>query len=215
MILTVPRGIAVSILGAVDYDTALTLQREAHERVLAGTSPGTVFLLEHDPPVITQGRRAGAAGLLVPEEALAPRGYQLRHAGRGGDITVHEPGQVVVYFVLPVQSKSAAPFVKGILGLMAAFLEDEYGIAARYDAARPGLWAGNEKLCAAGVDLSGGVSMHGIAVNVSNSMEGFSLIVPCGMEGAGVTSVSALLGRRVDAGAFMEKFAARLRALAG
>ncbi len=57
--------------------------------------------------------------------------------------------------------------------------------------------------------------MHGIAVNVSNSMEGFSLIVPCGMEGAGVTSVSALLGRRVDAGAFMEKFAVRLRALAG
>ena len=210
-----PPGIEVRLLGRVDYDRAIALQRAARERVLRNESPGTVFLLEHDPPVITLGRRAGAAGLRVPEEALARRGYQLRHAGRGGDITVHEPGQVVVYFVLPVQSKSAAPFVKGILGLMAAFLEEEYGIAARYDAARPGLWAGNEKLCAAGVDLSGGVSMHGIAVNVSNSMEGFSLIVPCGMEGAGVTSVSALLGRRVDTGAFMEKFAARLRALAG
>lgn len=214
MLLAIPRGITVRLMGALDYDSALALQGEERDRVRSGSSAGSIFLLEHDPPVITLGRRADGRNLLETEAALARRGYQLRKSGRGGDITVHEPGQLVAYFVLPVKSKAAGPFVEGILGFMSVFLIEVYGIDARYDARRPGLWAGSAKLCAAGVDLSGGVSMHGIALNVSNSMEGFSFIVPCGIEGAGVTSVSALLGRKVDSSGLAAKFAERLRAAA-
>ena len=209
-----PRGTYVRVIGTLDYDTALALQHDERQRVLCGDIPGTVLLLEHDPPVITLGRRADGRSLLESEESLIGRGYQVRRTERGGDVTVHEPGQVVVYFMLPVGPKSAGPFVEGILGLAADFLREHYHVEARYDGARPGLWAEGKKLCAAGLDLTGGVSMHGIAVNVSNSMEGFSLVVPCGIEGSSVTSLSALLGRHVPAGGFMAAFAERLERLA-
>ncbi len=206
-----PPGTDVRILGPLDYDTSLAIQEKERERVLSGGSPGTVFLLEHTPPVITLGRRADESNILADEKTLILKGYRLRHTGRGGDVTVHEPGQAVAYFVVPVAPKTAAPFVKGILGLMGLFLLEEYGIDALYDAKRPGLWARDAKLCAVGVDLTGGVSTHGIAINVSNSMEGFSLVAPCGIAGGTVTSLSVLLGRTVDSAAFMDKFARHLR----
>jgi lipoate-protein ligase B len=209
-----PRGTIVRVMGTLDYDTALALQHHERTRVLRGEIPGTVLLLEHDPPVITLGRRADGRNLLESEESLIQRGYQVRRVERGGDVTVHEPGQVVVYFLLPVGSKTAGPFLEGILGLASDFLREHYHIEARYDAARPGLWAEGKKLCAAGLDLTGGISMHGIAINVSNSMVGFTLVVPCGIGGSTVTSLSALLGRRIDAGEFMEAFAEKLERLA-
>ncbi len=193
----IPPGTRVRVLGEIDYDGALLLQENERDRVTRGESPGTVFILEHSPPVITLGRRADLSHLLENRETLAERGYQLRKVDRGGDITVHEPGQVVVYFILPVRSKDAGPFVEGILSIAGCFLRTGYGVDAHFSRERPGLWAGNAKLCAAGFDLRGGVSTHGIAINVSNTLEGFSFIVPCGIEGANVTSLSILLGCQV------------------
>jgi len=207
----IPAGTEVRVLGRLDYDAALALQAEERERVMRGESPGTVFLLEHDPPVITLGRRADVKNLLADENTLARKGYRLRRVERGGDVTVHEPGQVVAYFVVPVMSKGSGPFVEEALGLASGFLRERYGVIAEYHRDRPGLWAGNAKLCAVGLDLRGGASMHGIAINVSNSLEGFSLVVPCGIEGGAVTSVSAVLGRKEDAASFMEGFARYLR----
>ena len=210
----IPHGTDVRVLGEIDYDGAMLLQMKERDRVLRGESPGTVFILEHSPPVITLGRRADRGHLLAAGETLLDLGYQVRKSGRGGDITVHEPGQVVVYFVLPVRSKEAGPFVEGVLGIACDFLRRRYGVEAQYDRERPGLWVGDAKLCAVGMDLRGGVSTHGIAINASNSLEGFSFIVPCGIPGGSVTTLSILLGRRVPSSEVMTGFSEYITELA-
>ena len=202
----------IRILGAISHDEAMHLQEQEYKRVRSGISHGSVFFLEHNPPVITLGRRAGAQSLLVREDDILRRGYQLRTTNRGGLATVHEPGQAVVYFVLPVAPKSGSIFVSQILQLAAEFLENTYGILVRNDVSRPGLWWNEKKLCFCGFDFSGGISRHGIAINVSNSLEGFSMIVPCGMPDARATSVSEILERHVDCGSFIAEFSAFLRA---
>jgi lipoyl(octanoyl) transferase len=88
-------------LGVVDYDTAICIQLEERDRVMRGQSPGTIFILEHDPAVITLGRNADPANLRVTVSEAAAAGYQVRRSSRGGDVTVHEQGQMVAYFVIP------------------------------------------------------------------------------------------------------------------
>ncbi len=201
----------IRVIGSISHDEAMRLQDEEYERVRSGISRGSVFFLEHNPPVITLGRRDDAQSLLVQEDDILRRGYQLRATRRGGLATVHEPGQAVVYFVLPVAPKSGSIFVSQILQLAAEFLENAYGIIVQNDASRPGLWWNEKKLCFCGFDFSGGISRHGIAINVSNSMQGFSMIVPCGMPDAAITSVSEILKRHIDCGSFIAEFSAFFR----
>lgn len=183
--------------GRLSFDTAVAMQREERDRVMAGSSPGKIFLLQHDPPVITLGRRAVRENVLVSEGELAAAGYQIRTTGRGGDVTVHEPGQIVAYFVVPFRTKAVKEFVEWVMVRTARTLQD-YLLEVQYDPKRPGLWVENRKICSLGFDLTGGVSMHGIAVNVSNSMKGFSLIMPCGMRDITMTSLSQEINRYVD-----------------
>ncbi|MCP4132840.1 MAG: lipoyl(octanoyl) transferase LipB [bacterium] len=183
-------GINVIPLGTIDYDSALALQLKERELVAGSKSPGSIFILEHDPPVITLGRHAAPEHLLHPEPELEQDGYQIRRASRGGDVTLHEPGQVVIYFILPVQSKAVNKIVEPIMRFMESFLKQEFALAAVYDGKRPGLWVENRKLCFTGFDLTGRASMHGIAINVSNPVESFDRIIPCGMEGISITSLN-------------------------
>jgi len=173
---------------------------QERDRVRKGESAGTIFILEHDPPVITLGRRCSGENILVSGEELASSGYQVRETGRGGDVTVHEPGQVIAYFVLPLGSKDAGMFVSRVMTTMSDFLNKYFSVNAPYDPSRPGLWTDGEKLCSVGFDLTGGVSMHGIALNVSNSLKGFSLIVPCGMSNVTMTTLSRAAGSEIDSG---------------
>ena len=189
--------------GRLPFDTALIMQQEERERVRAGRSPGKIFILEHDPPVITLGRRASKENFLIPEKNILAAGYQVRHTGRGGDVTVHEPGQVVVYFVLPFRTKAVKAFVEWVMVRAAHTLRD-YLLDVQYDPKRPGLWVENRKICSVGFDLTGGVSMHGIAINVANSLRGFGLVAPCGMRDAVMTSLSREVNRPVDTAEVIE-----------
>jgi len=186
----------IETLGFVDYDTAMRIQLGERDRVMRGQSHGAVFLLEHDPPVITLGRNADFGNLRVTESEAAAAGYQVCRSSRGGDITVHEPGQLVAYFVMPVQSKSSSAVVESVLAIAKACVE-RYLPDVRYDSRMPRLWISDRKICSVGLDLTGGVSMHGVAINVSNDLKGFGMIVPCGLSGFGVTSISRELGRDV------------------
>jgi lipoyl(octanoyl) transferase len=205
-----PESADILMLGRINYSQAMAIQDRHWNRVREGKSAGAVLLLENDPPVITLGRRATSKALCVSEENIKKAGFAIHHSSRGGFATVHEPGQAVVYFVLPVEAKSTGFFVSHILHLAADFLAKSYGIIAQHDAHRPGLWWNGEKLCACGFDLTGGVSRHGIAINVSNSLAGFSLIIPCGMRGIEATSVSRILHRTIECGSFLNEFAAYL-----
>ena len=184
-------------LGKVSYDAAEKLQLEERERVKNGESSGTIFFLEHDPAVITLGKNAIESNILIPEKYLATKGYDVRKVSRGGDVTVHEPGQLVVYFVLPLKPKAVREFVDGIMKAVISSLL-KVGIKANFDDKKPGLWVENRKICSVGFDLTGRVSMHGIALNVCNTLEGFSLIVPCGLSGVKMTSVSKELNRSIS-----------------
>jgi lipoyl(octanoyl) transferase len=180
--------------GRVPYDAALRAQRDAAARVAQGASE-TLFLLEHEP-VVTVGRNASREDLLVSEPFLAAQGIALRDSDRGGKLTFHGPGQLVAYPVLNLapDRRDVRRYVHDLEEVVLRTVSDFGVLAARSDL--PGrwssVWVGNEKLAAIGIHLSRWITTHGVALNVSTDLVGFSLIVPCGIVGGGVTSLARL-----------------------
>jgi len=195
----------VADLGMIDYRTAWEQQEQAHARVLAGGEE-ELLLVEH-PPVITLGRRGSIEGspmtqnLLASHEALAAAGVELVQSDRGGDITFHGPGQIVAYPIVRLNDHrmSVGAYVRRLEQAVIRTL-DEFGIEARRDEGAVGIWVNQQpdgvlaKVCAIGVRIRRGVSLHGIALNVTTNLSYFNLIVPCGLQGRPVTSVTKLLG---------------------
>jgi lipoate-protein ligase B len=182
--------------GLVPYAEGLRLQREAHGRRRAGTGPDTVFLLEH-APVVTLGPRTAPGDLLASEEDLRSRGIDVHRTDRGGGITWHGPGQVVAYPVLDLRSWGLRPrdhlrFLEEVVVEVLA----RFGLAGGTIEGRTGVWVEGSKICALGVRVEGGVSLHGLALNVSTAPGAFDSIVPCGIVDAGVTSMHRLLESR-------------------
>ena len=179
--------------GRIGYREAFQRQKAHWEAVRDGTAVDTIFTLEHDP-VITLGRRGKNDDLLIPREALAARGVDVVETDRGGELTYHGPGQLVVYPILHIKERSihVGDLVRGLAAAVASVIEEDYGVETVYDADRPGLWVDGAKIAAVGMRISKGVSMHGTALNVSTDLDAFSLFVPCGLPDAGTTSLTTL-----------------------
>jgi lipoate-protein ligase B len=184
------------MLGLIDYSSADEIQQREKQHVIAKESPGCIFFLEHHP-VITLGRHCGDGDILHSETFLGEQGYSVVRSSRGGNVTVHEPGQLVIYYVLPVKSKDSAAFVSGIARPVAGALNSHFGTNLSFAANNPGIWQDGKKCASIGFDLRQGVSMHGMAVNVCNSLLGFSFVNPCGMSSSVMTTLSALAKRNV------------------
>ncbi len=182
----------------VPYLDAWELQRRIHADVVAGVRPDTVLLLEHEP-VYTAGRRTGSWDRPQPGVTSTP----VIDVDRGGKITWHGPGQLVGYpighLTDPVDVVAYVRRLEGLLIDICAAL----GVATIRVEGRSGVWVpadvrGPErKVAAIGVRVARGVTMHGFALNCDNSLEPFHRIVPCGIDDAGVTTLSAELGRDV------------------
>lgn len=174
-------------LGLVPYREAWTLQERLHAEVVAGAAE-KLLLVEH-PPVITFGRRGLTPHLLASEEQLARLGVELVQSDRGGDVTFHGPGQLVAYPIVRLADHglSVGGYVHALEDAVIATLA-ELGIQAVKDPAAVGVWTGGAKIAAIGVRIRRGVSMHGLALNVTTELDGFKLIVPCGLVSA-VTSI--------------------------
>ena len=182
---------------AVEYLSAWKTQRDLHERVVSGAQPDTVWLLEH-PPVFTAGKRT-APGDRPADPGDAP----VIDVDRGGMITFHGPGQLVGYPIvrLPDHVK-VVDYVRRVeealiavcrdLGLETARVPGRSGVWLRADALRP-----ERKVAALGIRVSQGVTMHGFALNCDVDLSWYARFVPCGISDAGVTSLSAELGRDV------------------
>ena len=183
--------------GLVDYAAALELQRERVAQRKAGTISDTLILLEH-PHVYTHGRNAQKENMLVSEEFLASRGAQVFHTDRGGDVTYHGPGQLVGYPILDLtrHRRDISWYMRSLEEVFIRTAQD-YGIEAGRSAGAAGVWVGNDKLTAMGVHLSRWVTSHGFALNVDTDLRYFEWIVPCGLQGKGVTSLAKLLGHPV------------------
>ena len=208
------RGSSLRVVrpGVVGYADALARQRAAADAVRAGTGPETLFLLEH-APVVTMGRRATMDHVLLSPEALAARGVELVETDRGGDVTVHGPGQIVGYPILDLRRRGLGPhtylrFLEEILiGVLAT-----YAIDAFRDPAHTGVWTAQGKIAAMGIRVSAGVSLHGFALNVNTDLRYFGLIVPCGIQGRAVAGMDRILGRALDLAEVMDRIEASFRA---
>ncbi|MGE0056838.1 MAG: lipoyl(octanoyl) transferase LipB [Dehalococcoidia bacterium] len=174
--------------GRKAYRNAWEEQEAAASDVRAG-GEDCLVLVEH-PPVYTFGRRVRPEHLLVAAEELTKRGAEVVESDRGGDITFHGPGQIVGYPILDLKRRGIGPneYVRGIEEVLIRAL-DRFGIVAERAAGRPGVWVGNRKIAAIGVRLRGGVTTHGFALNVCTDLSWFEAIVPCGLNGFGVTSI--------------------------
>jgi len=194
------------------YAPALERQRAERDAVIAAresgaAGAGVALLLEHDPPVITVSRRAGAREHLVAtDEMLRRAGVEVAETDRGGDITYHGPGQLVAYPILDLNrlGLNLHAYMRWLEQIVIDVC-DGFGVRAHRDEAATGVWVGDggagagAKVCAIGVRVSRWVTTHGLALNVSPRMEHFGLIVPCGLSGRAVTSLRELLGEKCPA----------------
>jgi lipoyl(octanoyl) transferase len=197
---TETRRLDVRRLGLVPYADALALQRSLVEERRAGAIPDTLLLVEH-PHVLTLGVRGdgGRGHILATPESLASRGIDVFETGRGGDITYHGPGQLVGYPVIDLNPdrRDVHRYVRDLETVLIRTAAD-FGIVAGRIEGLTGVWVGNDKLAAIGVRIARWVTSHGFALNVTTDLEHFDLIVPCGISGRGVTSISRLLGRPIS-----------------
>ena len=184
-------------LGVVPYAEGLALQQELVAARKADRIPDQLLLLEH-PPVITLGAkvRDDRSHVLASEQALDEAGVELFEAGRGGDVTYHGPGQLVGYPIIDLRPDRCDihRYVRDLEEVMIAAAA-AFGVRADRVRGLTGAWVGQDKLAAIGVRISRWITSHGFAFNVATDLSHFSLIVPCGIEDRGVTSLGRLLGQ--------------------
>ncbi|MGH7179205.1 MAG: lipoyl(octanoyl) transferase LipB [Tepidisphaeraceae bacterium] len=183
-------------LGTTPYRDAWAAQERAHTEVLAGGEE-QILLVEH-PPVITMGRRGETQGvkhLIASQDQLRAAGVEFVQTDRGGDITFHGPGQIVAYPIVRLNDHklSVGGYVRGLQEAVVATLAS-FGVGSRPDREAIGVWVNDAKICAFGVRVKRGVTLHGLALNVSTDLCYFDLIVPCGLTGKSVTSMKKILG---------------------
>jgi lipoyl(octanoyl) transferase len=186
--------------GPVPYGLANEAMHRLAERRLAGEVPDVVILLEH-PPVFTAGRRARPDELLWSLDELAARGAEVHRIDRGGAFTFHGPGQLVGYPILDLGPKpDAAAHVRRMEEAVIRTGSDLGLTLHRREDVQTGVWYGDEKVCAIGVRLlRARVTIHGFALNCDPDLSWFDGIVACGLPGHGVTSLSRLAGRAIEA----------------
>jgi lipoyl(octanoyl) transferase len=189
-------SIAIRRLGRVPYPDGLRLQEEARSRVLGGADD-ECLLLEHDP-VVTLGKRGG----LVDDGSLMRLGTPIVRTERGGFATWHGPGQIVAYPIIDTaRAKVGVRRLVRALGTLMLGVAADLGVHdLLYDDERPGVYREGRKLGSLGLHLSRGVTMHGLALNISNELDGFRAIVPCGFADLQVSTLARELGRDIPMG---------------
>lgn len=202
------RSLSGYFLGQHDYRSCLALQEELLAARAAGQVGDSVLLVEH-PAVITLGRGAHAEHLLASAARLEQLGVDIVQTGRGGDVTLHAPGQLVCYPILDLapDRRDVRRYVRDLAEVMRRIVQ-AHGVDSGRIEPHVGLWANRTsarhfrgqsspddlaKLGAIGVRISRWITMHGFALNLQPDMRLFSLIVPCGIREYGVTSLAELL----------------------
>jgi lipoyl(octanoyl) transferase len=227
--------------GTVPYEEARAAQRRLEAARQGGTIPDALLLLEH-LPVYTRGRRSGPEELPMGTEWYEMQGIEVRDTDRGGRVTYHGPGQLVAYPIVSLApyGDDVHRYVRGLERVAIGSLE-EHGLQAQTIAGLTGVWTEGEppgqirrraestsptdvfvpsagearKIGSIGVHVSRGVTTHGLAINVNNDLQPFEWIVPCGIEGCRVTSLSRERGGEQDLGAFADTLVARFAEVYG
>jgi lipoyl(octanoyl) transferase len=195
---SVPRPTQLRRFGRVFYPAGLRLQKALADYVNQEGRPDQLVILEHDP-VFTLGRNATPADIHMSDDFLAAQGVSVHRTDRGGEVTYHGPGQIVVYPICNLRSgrEDVGRLVRGLEEAMLSAAAD-FGVSAQRLKGAPGVWVetprGLEKLGAIGLHLSRWISTHGLAFNVRPDLDHFRWITPCGFTDKGVCSLASLLG---------------------
>jgi lipoate-protein ligase B len=181
-------------LGLIDYKEAWDLQRDLWSRRVKGELPDLLLFLEH-PHVITLGRRGNRSYLIASQEVLDAMAIPIYHVERGGDVTYHGPGQLVVYPVLDLRGYGyrLIRYVDQLEEVILRTLKD-FGMEGKKDSLNRGVWVNGEKIASLGVTIKRWVSFHGLALNYKTDLSYFDLIHPCGVVGKKMTSMEKILG---------------------
>jgi lipoate-protein ligase B len=193
-------------LGLMGYQKAWDLQHRLWEGRVKGALPDILLFVEHSH-VITLGRRGNRCHLVASQEVLEQKGVEVFHVERGGDVTYHGPGQMVVYpiFHLKEYGYRLLHFVEQLEEVVIRTLSD-FEIEGRRDPRNRGVWVGSDKIASVGVAIKRWVSFHGIALNYETDLNYFDLINPCGLEGVKMASMAKVLGKGIP----KEKLADRM-----
>jgi len=207
--------------GLVAYDEALVAQRWLRDAREDGSIPDVLLLLEH-PPTYTRGRRSTPEELPMAAEWYEMQGIAIHDTDRGGRVTYHGPGQLVAYPIVDLRAygDDVHEYVRRLERVAISAL-GEHGVAAQTIEGLTGVWTEGEppasaagagearKIGSIGVHVSRGITTHGLSVNVSNDLQPFEWVVPCGIEGCQVSSLSRELGAEQELAAFAETVAER------
>lgn len=188
-------------LPQTEYRRALALQRDAVAARRQGRLDRDLIIMVEHPPVFTLGRRGGLENLLVSEQVLSEKGIAVVPVERGGDITYHGPGQLVVYPLVDLTG-GRLKVVEFVTALEQAMIRTaaRWGVAAQGDKINRGAWVADRKLGSVGITVRRGVTFHGLALNVATDLTPFQWINPCGIQACHMTTIEQELGRSVDMG---------------
>lgn len=184
-------------LGRMGYMEAWERQLVAVDAVQNGAADTLIFV-EHTP-VLTLGANFHESNLLHPRAWYEEQGIEILQTDRGGDVTYHGPNQLVIYPIFDVarHGRDLHKWIRGLEETMLVTLR-HFGIEGRRFPPHTGAWIDDKKVAAIGIKVKRWVSLHGIALNCDNDLAVFDSIIPCGIEGYGVTSLTEKLGRKVD-----------------
>lgn len=193
-------------LNRINYQKAYEIQEKIHNACYRNLMPDTIIIQENDP-IFTLGRNAKEEHLLLTIDALKQKGIDVEYVDRGGDITYHGPGQLVISPILHLKN-----YTSGIHQYVRYLEETIIRLIGRYDIigerieGASGVWVGREKIAAVGIAIQHGITRHGIAININPSFEHFGYIIPCGIRDKGVTSLEKLGVKTTDISIFKSQF---------
>lgn len=185
-------------IGVIAYDKFITLQNDYLSKRLSSSIKDTILIVQH-PSCFTMGRKMGWDNFKFSSEYINQRGVEIYQTNRGGDVTFHGPGQVVLYPIVDIRSKNIG--IRKYLWIL-----EEAGINVMsgfgYSASRredyTGVWIDGVKIASIGVGVRNGVTFHGMSFNVNTQMDYFNWIWPCGIKDANMTSLEKLSGKKWD-----------------
>lgn len=200
-------------LGLMDYEKAVTLQQKiVAEKINTPGKENVILMVEH-PPVFTLGKRGGKENLIKSEEFLKAENMLVIQTGRGGNITFHGPGQLVVYPVVNLrQAGKGIPEFVYLLESVMIEIAAQFKVKAVRDKRNHGIWVDKKKIGSLGLTIRRNISFHGLALNVNIDLSPFSWIHPCGMPGVEMTSIEKeVLKSGTNVSVTMEKAKQKMR----
>lgn len=186
-------------LGFMGYREAHEIQLQYVEKIAQDSAQGGVILITEHPAVFTLGRKGETSAFIRTQQDIQGDGIDIVHTERGGDVTYHGPGQLVVYPIINLHRRrlSVTKFIHLLEDIMLHTAAD-FDVAANRDERNRGIWVRDNKLGSIGIRVRHGITFHGLALNVNLDLEPFRWINPCGLAGVGMTSLAAECGKSIN-----------------